>query len=444
MRIVINFVGVLGCLLAPVAAYSQSAGQGAGSAATVPEPTTSGEAAHMPDWLKLDLQVRGRLESDIGFKTVKGVDDTEYESRLRVGLGFEAAPWLHFYVQAQDAEVAGFNRGTPPASLADTMDFYQGYVELGSIENSPWSARIGRQELNYGEMRLIASSPWSNSERTFDAVRLRYNHPGVHLDWFASALVVQLQPRFDHPQLKNGFYGFYSSFDRLIRKVVVEPYVLWKVQDGVKGELGPAGAESEYTSGIRVAGSLIGRTTFSVEQAFQRGHYAEDRISAWAGHYNVGVPLPVRVWAPRWFLEFNHASGDNAKDGTRGTFDTLYPNNHDKYGLMDRFTWRNLNDATTAAEFKPAKRWTSKVAFHYLWLANKNDAIYTTSGVNVQWKGATSSRLGPELDLQTSYSFNRHLDISGGYGRLWAGEYIRHATSYTASSYPYVMFLYKM
>jgi len=150
LRIVINFVGVLGCLLAPVAAYSQSAGQGAGSAATVPEPTTSGEAAHMPDWLKLDLQVRGRLESDIGFKTVKGVDDTEYESRLRVGLGFEAAPWLHFYVQAQDAEVAGFNRGTPPASLADTMDFYQGYVELGSIENSPWSARIGRQELNYG------------------------------------------------------------------------------------------------------------------------------------------------------------------------------------------------------------------------------------------------------------------------------------------------------
>jgi len=114
------------------------------------------------------------------------------------------------------------------------------------------------------------------------------------------------------------------------------------------------------------------------------------------------------------------------------------------YGMADRFAWRNLNDAATTLAAKPASRWSAKVAFHYFWLANRNDAIYTPTGINVQWKGATSSRLGPELDLQTTYSFSRHLDISGGFAHLWAGEYIRHATPYTGSSYPYAMFLYRM
>src|ERR1051326_8476786 len=113
--------------------------------------------------------------------------------------------------------------------MADRLDFYQGFVEFGEIENSPWSARIGRQELNYGETRLIANANWTNSARTFDAVRLRYNHPGVHLDWFAAALVVQLQPRFDHPQLRNGLYGFYSSFYHLVLQGLVEAYPVWKV-----------------------------------------------------------------------------------------------------------------------------------------------------------------------------------------------------------------------
>ncbi len=419
------------CILAAPAARAQT-------------PPAPNQEIPLPKWLKFDLQLRGRLERDMGFKTIKGVDDTDYQSRLRVGLRFHAAKWLRLYVQAQDAEVASFHRGTPPASVADSMDLYQGYLELGNLESATWSARMGRQELGFAEMRLVGDSAWTNTARSFDAIRLRYNRPGVHVDWFASAVVVPLQPRFDHPQLKNGFYGFYGSFDRLIRKVVIEPYLFWKVLGGVRGELGPAGAQSEYTSGVRAAGVLRGNTTFSVDTAFQTGHCAEDKIRAWSGHYSIGVPVPVTSWTPRWVLEFNHASGDNGVDGARGTFDALYANNHDKYGFMDRFAWRNINHAATALELKPAKRWTSKAVFHYLWLANKNDAIYTQGGVNVKWKNATSSRLGPELDLQTSYSFSRRLDLVGGIAHLWAGEYIRHATNYTGSTYPYVTFLYRL
>ena len=414
------------------------------AAARAQTPSVPSEDSPLPKWMKYDLQLRGRLERDIGFKTIKGIDDTDFQSRIRVGLRFEAAPWLHFYMQAQDAEVASFHRGTAPASMADSMDFYQGYVELGNLQSSAWAARIGRQEIGLGEARLVGDMAWANSGKSFDAIRLRYNRPGVHLDWFASAAVVPLQPRFDHPQLKNGFYGFYSSFDRLIPKVAIEPYFFWKVMGGVRGELGLPGAQSEYTSGVRAAGVLAGKTTFSVDTSFQTGHCAEDRIRAWAGHYSIAVPLRANSWSPRWMAEFNHASGDNGVDGRRGTFDALYANNHDKYGFMDRFSWRNLNDIANAIEVKPVNRWTAKAALHYFWLANKNDAIWSSGGMNVKWANATSSQLGPELDLQAAYSFNRHLDIVGGFSHLWAGEYIRHATTYAASSYPYLILLYRM
>src|SRR5262245_25365681 len=110
-------------------------------------PSSTKEESPVPAWMRIDFQMRGRLERDIGFKTIKGVDDTDFQSRFRVGLRLDATRWLRFYVQGQDAEVTSFHRGTPPGSMADSADMYQGYLEIGNLQSSAWSARIGRQEL---------------------------------------------------------------------------------------------------------------------------------------------------------------------------------------------------------------------------------------------------------------------------------------------------------
>jgi hypothetical protein len=147
----------------------------------------------------------------------------------------------------------------------------------------------------------------------------------------------------------------------------------------------------------------------------------------------------VSKWSPRWTFTFNHASGDgNSGDRVRTTFDTLFPSNHDKYGLMDRFSWRNLNDAQTGVEFDPAANWRIRTVVHYFWLANKNDGIYSRSGLVVRAVNPTNGRLGPEFDVQVTRGFGRHLEVTAGYAHLWAGKYILEATRYTGSSYPFV------
>src|SRR5690606_39763271 len=52
-----------------------------------------------------------------------------------------------------------------------TADLRLAYVELGDPENKTFGLRAGRQELVFGEMRLIGHLNWANTARSFDAVR---------------------------------------------------------------------------------------------------------------------------------------------------------------------------------------------------------------------------------------------------------------------------------
>ena len=56
----------------------------------------------------------------------------------------------------------------------DPLDLRQGFFEVGNPAEFPVMAKVGRQELIYGDERLIGAFDWNNFSRTFDAVKLRY------------------------------------------------------------------------------------------------------------------------------------------------------------------------------------------------------------------------------------------------------------------------------
>ena len=68
-------------------------------------------------------------------------------------------------------------KGDGPES--DTIDLRQAFVTLGNQKEFPLSLKAGRQELIYGEERLIGTAPWNNITRVFDAAKLRWQTP-----WF--------------------------------------------------------------------------------------------------------------------------------------------------------------------------------------------------------------------------------------------------------------------
>jgi alginate export protein len=69
------------------------------------------------------------------------------------------------------------------------MDLRLGYLELGDVERKPVSFRAGRQELAFGDERLIGSADWLNTARSFDALRGVFRWDGFRVDAFAASVV---------------------------------------------------------------------------------------------------------------------------------------------------------------------------------------------------------------------------------------------------------------
>src|SRR6202022_2539710 len=130
--------------------------------------------------------------------------------------------------------------------------------------------------------------------------------------------------------------------------------------------------------GTRWAGKIRTRLDYNTEVALQRGSLGSDRISAWAGHWLFGGTLPAGHRSYRIFGEYNYASGDKTPgDGTRGTFDQLYPPGHDKYGLADQVGWRNIHDVRTGMEVRPQAKLLLTGSYHSYWLAAAPGGLYT-------------------------------------------------------------------
>ena len=119
-----------------------------------------------PTWLRFAGQYRGRLEDDTALSFVPGAADTYYLERIRVSLSVLPTPWLRFSADFQDAHNFLYGNRAFPAYTSDPFDLHQAYMEIGVPEGTGFSAKVGRQEVMLGSMRLIGSGDWLNTGRS--------------------------------------------------------------------------------------------------------------------------------------------------------------------------------------------------------------------------------------------------------------------------------------
>jgi hypothetical protein len=238
--------------------------------------------------------------------------------------------------------------------------------------------------------------------------------------------------------------------DSLLPGSTIEPYILWRLspisfspvtEHGVRGKL------NEKTAGVRWTGKLPLGFDYNVEIAKQFGSLGLDPISAWAGHWLVGKKFASAKWQPRWLVEYNYASGDSSPaDGTRGTFDQLYPTGHLKYGLTDQVGWRNIHDVHAAIELKLSRKLAVNGGFHDYWLASSRDGLYNAASVLVARSitGAAGRHVGEEIEVYGTYSVSKTIQFGVGYGHLFTGEFLNRTTHGHDYNYPYTMLIWQL
>ncbi|MGH9146834.1 MAG: alginate export family protein, partial [Vicinamibacterales bacterium] len=122
----------------------------------------------LPEWIRVRGEFRDRMEGPAGMGFVSGRDDLYWLNRFRFNVGVQPTRLLSFQVQAQDARVAKKSVGPAGPPFRDVFDLRMAYADIGDTEKGPFLVRVGRQELVYGEQRLVGHVSGLNTARTFD------------------------------------------------------------------------------------------------------------------------------------------------------------------------------------------------------------------------------------------------------------------------------------
>ncbi len=318
-----------------------------GAQVTTPPPRPSapppvGLPGQFASWLQLRGEFRGRLEGFDGGAFRPDNRDGYMLDRFRLNATVAPSKTAKFVVQVQDARVFDKTTGGSAVPFRDTLDLRMAYGEFGGARNM---VRAGRQELAFGEQRLIGHLNWVNDARSFDGVRATIARKAFKFDAFATSVVTIQPDGFDKSGNGNRLYGFYGSaptFDseRDGRAVSVLAAVgRADARDRRSRRHSPG--HDRHAGGREAAGAI---STTAWRWRRRRDRSGPTTLRAWAGHWVVGKTFAGAAGKPRPFGEFNYASGDSdPKDGVRGTFDQLYPTGHDKLGLADQVGWRNVD-----------------------------------------------------------------------------------------------------
>jgi hypothetical protein len=436
------FLAAPALLLTLVVCADAQAPAPAGAAAIVESPASTVNEA-LPAWLRFGGEYRARFEGYSGGSFKNNTSDDYLLSRLKLQMTIQPAKWLKFFGEGIDAR--SFEKAPALPPYQNTWDLRQAYAELGSFTKD-LGLRVGRQELIYGEARLIGNSAWTNTERVFDAAVARIHEHGIRADFFASSVVVPVTGMWDHHAQSHNLHGIYAGIDSLGPRIVIEPYIFWHVQHGLRDETGAIGKLNQKIGGARIAGAkLPGGFDYSIEMVREWGSLGSDNISTWAGHWNVGKTFSAAA-APRVFIEYNFAGGDrNPADGARGTFDQLYPSGHGKYGLADQVGWRNIKNIRAGLEMKPRKNMSLALIYDDWHLASATDALYAGSGAATfrSATGAAGTHVGQELDVTGTWAFAKAFSLGAGVGHLFPGQFLTTVTPGHSFTAPYLMFTYK-
>lgn len=344
-------------------------------------------------------RVRGEYVNNNDFNDDGLVDDASdmWVQRVRLTANAKATDDVSAKITLQDTRTWG-GSSVLSDNGSNTIDFHEAYLNVSNIFGTPVSLRTGRQELAYGDERLVGAFGWSNNGRAFDAFKLMYASDAVNVDAFTATITESAAPANDDTY----FHGVYATLKQVVPNNTLDVYFL-NLTSGVST------SANLYTVGARLKGAAAG-VDYTVELPYQFGDSAAGGdISAYAFAAKVGYTLPtpmnIRVGA-----EFDYGSGDdNLADTDTETFTDLFPTNHAHFGIGDVVnSWSNLMAWSINASADLNEKLRLYVAY---WDYTRNEAA-----------AGADDDLGSEIDVVATYKYNNNVSLEAGAARFMPGD----------------------
>ena len=359
---------------------------------------------------------RGELRGNRDFDSALG--DTTLGIDQRARLSVRASAWERVGVLLEIQDVRFW--GSEPNTVTDlpSTGLHQAFVDLKATS---WlDVRVGRQELSYGEERLIGILDWAQTARAFDGIFVRVSPASsVSLDAFAMMLappayLVSAAGTRSHNS--GSYFGGVYGRARL-GKAGFDVYALGLFEDPSSVHLGFQHDNNRFTLGARGTAQLAGLALVA-EAAFQTGKVTQSDLTVLAGATAVKATYTFEAWGSPYVMgEFSAASGDgDTSDGVDGTFHQLFPTGHIHLGYMDYVGWQNVVAGRGTVGIRP---WVAHV-----WIDVHHFAAWDPRGVWYAANGTvfrpadpnrTQNTLGTEVDFSATVPIVANVAIAGNF-----------------------------
>ena len=382
------------------------------------------KAQEVDNIFSLDAQLvtRGELRTG-GFKA-DSIDNERFShfalGKYRITANYQRS-WLEVRLSPQFSGIWG--------QASAGLNLYEGWAKMQTKKGL--FVKLGRQELTYDDGRIIGNDDWTMTAPTHDVVKLgydgeshkvhliaAYNQNAENIDNGGSYYSNGIQP---YKTMQTLWYH-YETPKKLFGFSLVGMNI--GMQRAKLGEV-----DTNYYQQLVGTYMAFRPKHLSLEGAFYYQMGREEHgmtIDAFMASAKLNVEPNEKF---NLFAGYDYLSGDEYfavppsgsiglvyHDKVRG-FNAIFGSHHEFYGAMDFFYMSNyvggftpgLQNLYVGGSVKPINGLSFIAAYHYYAIATNLDYVNTKT-------------LGHEVEVSTSYSFNKTMAVSAGYTFMKGSE----------------------
>ena len=392
-------------------------------------------------------RLRYEMDRDMHLGTVTETRDDFGRLRQSLHLYIARGGAFRWFTEVSHADTFGSERmqGTRDENDADVQQLF---FDFTAVPMTPHSVtfRLGRQEMSFGQERLVGVDDFANVRTSFDGLRIVARTRRTETSLFAMRPLVRFEHDMDEPNPDVAFAGLHAEF-RPAARHVVQGYAM-TLHDGTPSyeaeKTGDMGDTTRNTVGARYA-YTHGGMVVEMEMAWQGGHQSDDSIRAGFGTVNASYQWRRAAWQPRLGFGVEMASGDaDPYDGRNNTFRPLFGSTRTGLGHLGVIGRRNVQAARMEITTQPMRgmRWDSGVVVSQLDQAR--DAMYDQYGTSLSKNPAGAGQhLGWEVHSQVSYRFMTHHEVALEIARFWGDDMLDTPSTQAEATWGWVGYEFK-
>jgi hypothetical protein len=372
-----------------------------------------------------ELREQFQMYKNINFgdvpATYKNISTNQLWHRLMLHSNIELGNHFRIFIQLNNT--LRFLNNNPVVSEIDEnqLSLHQAFAEM---KLNHWKFRLGRQELFYGNHRLLTVREGPNTRQAFDGIVIKKTFKKGGIDFFAVSKTISKQYIFDDQSLQEGLMGIYGTQYFLNRKIGLDYYAV-NFQSKLRKYNYQSGFENRQTYGIRLF-SKFNKINFEVEGAYQSGKFNDLTISA----YNVLADMNIMILPSKKAIigfAFNAASGDkNNADNKLNTYNLLYAK--PAYGLAVPIGASNIMSINPYIKINPVQKLHVLTQVFFLARNSNQDGTYSPAMVENRPRPemifiSNKKKLGEFYVIETNYQQTKNLSFAIDASYFKAGCY---------------------